>query len=241
MSSDPLSAIRASCTTIAALDFPGPGIFTNAIVSKPEVTSLIRDALPPELTLYRITQNGPRGARFGGSEEEIYAGLRPERIDGKSIYRDTFISNSQMPAVRVPELTPRGPPEAMDQLSSPTKKRIASQYKLIPTSVIESDDVNEICKAVGTVVEQYPTINRGNNVRERLAELQREYVELVAETTGLEQKVEDQRVQLEIYKDSINELPRRDHSESDMDIEELIAREEREIAELEGELIERQR
>lgn len=239
---DAIAAITASCATISALDFLDPGIFTNAIISKPEVTSLIRDALPPELSLYRISRSGPRGTRFGGSaDEDRHAELRPERIDGKSIYIDGPNSEDQAPAVRVPELAMDVPHQAVDELSSPTKKRIASLYKLIPASVIESEDVNEICRAVAAVVEQYPTINNGSSVQARLAELQREYGELVLETTELEQKVSDQRVQLEIYTDSINGLPRRGVSDSDTDIDELIAEEEREIAGLEAELTERQR
>lgn len=239
--SDAIAAINASCATIAALDFSGPGIFTNAIISRPEVTSLIRDALPPELSLYRITRNGPRGARFGASDDDVRAELRPERIDGKSIYNSGPFSENNTPAVRVPELAAQERHDAVDELSSPTKKRIASQYKLIPASIIESEDVNEICKAVAAVVEQYPTINNGSGVRVRLAELQREYSELVAETTELEHKVEHQRDQLDIYKKSINDLPRRGASDSDTDIDEMIARKEREIAELETELTERQR
>lgn len=197
--------------------------------------------MPPELSLYRITRNGSRGARYGASDDDVHAGLRPERIDGKSIYNNGTFSENNTPAVRVPELAAQERHDSVDELSSPTKKRIASQYKLIPTSVIESEDVNEICKAVAAVVEQYPSINNGSGVQARLAELQREYGELVEETSALEHKVEHQRDQLDVYKKSINELPRRGVSDSDTDIDEMIAREEREIAELETELTERQR
>lgn len=250
-----MSLITASCAKISALSFPQPGIFTNAIITKPEVTSLIRDALAPELSLYRITRSfGLNGvtSRYGGNgsaghDDEMFAELRPERIDGKSIYIEHSFADGPSPAVRVPYLASQQSPKADlgdADLSSPTKRRIASQYKLIPASVIDSEDVNEICAAVATVVEQYPTMNNGSSVKASLANLQKEYNELILETDQLEQKVADQRAQLDIYNDSLNELlPRRGivSTEKEIDIVDMIAREEREIESLEEELTRRQR
>lgn len=247
---DPLTAIAASCTKIASLEFAKPGVFTNAIITKPEVTSLIRDALAPELSLYRIAKTSTfsgLAVRYGGigsagHDDDTFVELRPERIDGKSIYISRSFSEDQTPAARVPELVPQNVLDqdpAPAELLSPTKKRIASQYNLIPKSVIESDDVDEICRAVSLVIEQYPSIGNSSKVKATLAGLQKEYAELLLETDKLEQKVADQRVQLDIYNDSLNELlPRRGivTAEKETDIDDMIAREEREIEELEEEL-----
>lgn len=247
---DPVTAITNSCTSIAALDFSPPGIFTNAIITKPEVTSLIRDALEPELSLYRVTRNpglASLALRYGSShaaaqEADPFAELRTERVDGKSIYIGHGFSADRTPAIRVPELVrEEALPQIGDQLSSPTKKRIASQYNLIPASVIESDNINEICKAVASVVEQYPNINNGTSVRASLASLQKEYAELVDETNRLEETVAHQRAQLDAYSEAML-LPRRATQEQQtQDIDDLIAREEREIAGLEAELDSSQR
>lgn len=245
--SDPVASISASCTRIAQLEFPKPGVFTNAIITKPEVTSLIRDALAPELSLYRITKSaGLAGlsARYGNSanDEETFLELRPERIDGKSIYVDHSFSEDRTPAARVPDLVPQAALEsdpAQPELLSPTKKRLASRYSLIPKSIIESENVDEIYQAVSSVIDQYPSIGNSSTVRETLTALQREYTELVQETEKLEHKVADQRVQLDVYNDSLNELlPRRGivTAERETDIDEIIAREEKEIEELEARL-----
>lgn len=247
---DVIGTVAASCAKLSSLEFLQPGVFTNAIISKPEVTSLIRDALPPELSLYRIVRGSTQKVRYGGasvssSENDAFVELRPERIDGKSIYADRSFDAGASSAVRVPTLVPQTPGRetAGEELLSPTRKRIASQYKLVPTSVIESNDVNEICRAVTAVVEQYPSIDSGHSVQASVGDLQREYNVLVVETEDLELKVADQRAQLDVYNDSLNELlPRRGivPLEKEVDVDDMIAQEEREIAALEEELTRRQ-
>lgn len=226
-----LAAIHTLCDSMNELEFSAPGIFTNAVITKPEVTTLIRDALVPEQSLYRIKNNS----------DGVFAELKPERIDGKSIYVDHNFAEWHRTAVRIPELVPPSeqlPP--LDEMSSPSRRQIASQYKLISPSVIETDDVNVICSAVSKVVEQHPSLAKGVEHNDVWA-FQKEYNELLQENADFEEAVADQKRQLDYYNDSLNELsPLRSNFRRERDVDELIQSEEAEIRQLEEELTRRQ-
>ncbi|KAI1007719.1 hypothetical protein K3495_g504 [Podosphaera aphanis] len=49
-----LEQILLSAESIAALPFPPPKIFVNALLSTPEITSLVRDTKPHELALFSV-------------------------------------------------------------------------------------------------------------------------------------------------------------------------------------------
>lgn len=232
-----VSNVNALCDTVTDLEFAPPGIFTNAIITKPEVTSLIRDALVPEQSLYKISRSLGYPLAGRGNDEEPFVELKPERIDGKSMYIEKRFEDWKTTAVRIPEVV-QTDEEEPDELSSPTKKQIASQYKLISPAIIESGDVNDICAAVSHVVGQYPGLVQGPSVQTKVLELQKEYNELVEETSNLETEVADQKRQLDYYNDSLNELS--PSKREKLDIDEMISNEEDEIKQLEEELTRRQ-
>lgn len=243
-----LDTIGALCEKIISLEFAPPGIFTNAIITKPEVTTLIRDALVPEQSLYKIAGGSttalPGRVRKPQKENPRFADLKPSRIDGKSIYVDQSFLDWNDTAVKMPRVVPEPLLEldtATDESLSP-RKRAVSSFRLVPQAVAESEDFNTICHAVATVAEQYAGIEGAGTIREKVESLRMEYNKLLDETQDLELHVAEQKKQLEIYNDSLNELlPRRGNvSPQKRGVEESIEREEAEIRQLEAELNKRQ-
>ncbi|EEQ37045.1 hypothetical protein CLUG_01168 [Clavispora lusitaniae ATCC 42720] len=239
-----LDTVLESCQKINTLEFAPPGIFTNAIITKPEVTSLIRDALVPEPSLYRITKKAAEGSQSYG--ENGFFEPKPTRIDGSSIYVAPDFQDWNDAAVKVPKLVsePSSDIESTTlESSSPSKKRNANILRLIPQAVAESEDFNSICNTVRQVADQYADTEGANGIRGKVDSLQAEYNDLLHETDELENVVAEQRKQLEIYNDSLNELsPRRGNisPQRSNGIDEMIEREEQEIRILEEELNKRQ-
>lgn len=237
--SDPLTAITGLCQRINLTTFKSPGIFTNAMISKPEVTSLIRDALLPEQNLYKITRRSS-GHLGRNASDDSFSELRPERVDGKSTFVEPKFDDWSQTAVRVPKVvSDLSEVEALDLSSSPLK----AHTSLLPQSLSESDDVSAMCDAITSVITQYPSLVNEDDLQANLERLRREYVELKALTSELELAVAEHRLQLDHYNDSINELlpsrgsfspvrPRRD-------LDAAILREEHEIRLLEEELKQR--
>lgn len=242
-----VDSISGLCQKIDSLEFASPGIFTNAIITKPEVTTLIRDALAPEQSLYKITggshANLPGRIQKPQKENPKFSDLKPTRIDGKSIYISQSFQDWTESAVKMPKVVEPllELDTATDESLSP-RKRTTSSFRLVPRAVAESEDFNTICHTVAKVAEQYAGIEGAESVREKVATLRTEYNRLLDETQDLELQVSEQKKQLEIYNDSLNELlPRRGNIlPQKRGIEELIEREEAEIRQLEAELNKRQ-
>lgn len=53
-----LSSINESAESLKTLYFRPPGIFTNALILKPDITTLLRDADVHESSLYNVDKNG---------------------------------------------------------------------------------------------------------------------------------------------------------------------------------------
>lgn len=232
---DPVASILALSKKLDLLEYDAPGIFTNAIISKPEVTTLIRDALVPEQNLYRIA-SAPRADRLGRGEESK-TDLRPERIDGQVTYIEPNFADWKTTAVRVPQLVQQAPLQA-DTLSSPSKRRSTTLPRLIPASVADSGDVDAMCDAVQRVVEQYPSLANSESLKGSTEALRAEHAELQQQIAELEQAVEEHKLELEQYSDSVR-LPSRGTLSPVLDIDQEIEKGEREVALLEEELRQR--
>ncbi|KAH8661528.1 DASH complex subunit Spc34 [Tricladium varicosporioides] len=62
-----LEQITLSADAIVSLPFPPPKIFTNALLSTPDITSLIRDTEPHERALFSVPPPPPPSSSFGES------------------------------------------------------------------------------------------------------------------------------------------------------------------------------
>lgn len=265
-----LYEIEGRCENIQSLKFQLPGIFTNAIITKPPITKLLKDAAEHEQALYRITKTngvGIRSSRESRNErvrktqdlnEYDTIELKPERIDGKSIYIDNSFhgfaednenhENTRRTAVRVPAIVKDNVSQInseseSDQLSSPTKS--SHHYNLIPDSILESDNTNALCSLLTQLIEKYPMLVNKEGLYEDINNYQQEFNQLLQEIKELEDVVAEQRSQLNYYNINTNDFgspskASRGTEEAsnleEIDIEELIRREELEIEQLEHEL-----
>lgn len=235
---DILTSIEALCDTMNNLNFEPPGIFTNAIINKPDVTSLIRDPSEAESSLYKINKGTGLGSLMlrlkddqGNGEKLSF--LQPQRIDGKRVFEE-IEGGSSGAVVSVPRLVnvpDDDKKENIEAMSSPTKKRFMSQYKLISADVLESEDFELIYDTANDVILRYPNIVNDSNIKETIKSIRLAYDELLEETESLEKAVKQQKEQLGAQGDSIYEL-----ESPGRNVDELIRGEEELIEGLEREL-----
>ena len=212
-----------SIESIQSLKFHAPGLFTNAIVKRPNITTLLKDPSIDEGSLYRVT----KPIRRGKSEKmDGVMDLRPERVDGKCIY----IENTDMAETRtVVQL-----PLMSEETSSPKKPFISKDA-----------DVNSMCDEMLSVIHKYPNLIEGRDeLLDRVILYQSEYKAFKHEVDYLEGEVEDQKKQLMMfnvnYSDAVSPIKRKEKGEGDAedsrDVDEYIAMEEEKIRILEEKL-----
>lgn len=206
-----LKLINSSCSKISSAQFGLAGIFTNAMITRPELTSLIRDALPSEQHLYRITKatevpgvtvrtDLTKNRRQSGAfMDDRFTELQPERVDGKSAYRINCGNKRMKTAIAAPQIL-KQTPTLSDAMSLPTKRKIASQYTLIPREAIESGNPREMCDAILAVEENTPQINGIFHSKQKALQLKNEYERLSIELQKLAPlEPDDQAINDEIY------------------------------------------
>ncbi|CUM65936.1 uncharacterized protein PRCAT00003589001 [Priceomyces carsonii] len=245
-----LERSEQSIQSLQNLKFNSPGIFTNAIVSNPEITKLLKDPSPDENSLYRIKKVNDRDTRLDVS---------PERIDGRTSYVNRSFNEQMLrrkneekrTAVVIPKIIERNDPE-LELNSSPTRSQSNSSkgIHLIP----ETKNLGELCIKVLETIEKYPNlINSYDKLVTKLVQYKSEYDLLANEMEGLENEIQHQREQLNYlninYSDlnspvkSGSELTQQSQEDSSekVDIDEYLKKEEQEIKELEDMLNKRQR
>ncbi|KAH7143679.1 DASH complex subunit Spc34 [Dactylonectria macrodidyma] len=75
-----LEQISFSCQGIDSLPFPQPKIFTNALLSNHDITSLIRDTEPHERALFSVPPPPPPGANLKPVEPEQKKSKRRQTV-----------------------------------------------------------------------------------------------------------------------------------------------------------------
>lgn len=286
-----LDRTKQLCESILSLKFQSPGIFTNSFIKEPSITSLLKDAEEHEQALYKI--NKPTGYNnlsqslisnnSNDKEKEstrMQLEMKPERIDGKSYYVDYSFNdftnlnvNKQAPselvkrtAVRIPDIVKESVENVHDNNDVPNSPEKIINANLIPESIILSDNINDICETILSLIRRYPNLIQENKTSpdatllSNIVEYHKEYNTLINEINELEDVVAEQKDQLNFYNINLSERSpidrspirgnKRSHDESsdttensedNIDIDELIAQEEREIQELEDQLTKRQK
>ncbi|ANZ77854.1 BA75_05182T0 [Komagataella pastoris] len=96
-----LRNIQKNAKSLRTLYFKPPGIFTNAIINKPEITRLIRDSDPLERSLYTIEDG------------------EPHRIDGVNNYAET--PSDEKTIIKIPDYSTQETPSTVIQLNDETE------------------------------------------------------------------------------------------------------------------------
>lgn len=134
-----LDRTQELCQKIQSLQFKAPGIFTNSFIAEPSITTLLKDAEPHELALYRIKKplsvnqwsEKSSSTVNGSSVADRRLDYKVERADGKSYYVDQsfneFINETdgdeelrmrKRTAVSIPEINGSGDHRADTSVSS---------------------------------------------------------------------------------------------------------------------------
>lgn len=249
--SNPLESIRQLCEGINNTKFEQAGIFTNAMISGYEMPVFLRDCVHKEKGLYRVTEASgvsslmvlrESTASQNLSDESAFVYLKPERVDGGSIFTDNQADINDKRAVQTPLLIPSAddlrPPNSSDPFSSPTRRKIASHTKLIPQDIIESEDVSTICATIESIVDQQPGMKGALDLKSKASAARKEYNELINEVKSLENDIEETESYFDShYGDVFNLLPSKISSPSKAKtIQDFIREEERILLELEDKL-----
>lgn len=230
---DTLESIRSLCQIINDTEFSSPGMFTNAMISRPELTTLIRDALQLEQQLYKITR-APEISNFSAqsdvairlqrvaNEPDPFTDLQPQRIDGRTSYLKNQSRDQTKATVVAPQVVVTAQ-KISDTMSLPTKRRIASQFNLIPRHAVESNDPIEMCNAILALDEDSALIGDVSLLKSKASKLKSELELLYKELQehGPEEDEPEKDLSEQIY-----DLPTQS-------INELIAKENAEVSRLE--------
>lgn len=200
--------------------FVAPGMFTNAIVTKPDITQLLKDASESQLVLYKVNEL---------NKDDISL----ERVDGKSYFIDNgcenYISDELPPnkirriAVGVPELVPEEFNKASSEIgSSPTKSSTRSNDSL--------NEPEEVYRSIIETINKLPVTK--DDFIHQINEMKQDYDELRKEINALEGKYdENQRV---LHSNNLG------MEGEGFDIDKELQKEEQEVASLEKQLKERE-
>ena len=189
-----ISSIESLCRSINAIKLSKPGIFCNAMIVRPELTSLVRDATQSEERLYRISRVlGPSGITVLNENSNkrqpdvqldiMFTKLQPQRVDGLSSFY-TVADHEGKAAVPVPRLVSLAQ-FLSDLMSLPTKKNIATQYSLIPARAIQSDDPIEMCNAILSIDESLSHMKGMYLAKSKARRLKSEYEQLQRDLQAL--------------------------------------------------------
>ncbi|CUM45847.1 uncharacterized protein AC631_05709 [Debaryomyces fabryi] len=169
-------------------------------------------------------------------------------------------------AVRIPEIVKESVETFHENNDVPNSPEKIINVNLIPESIIHSDNINDICETILGLIRRYPNLLQEKKTSpdatllSNIVEYHKEYNTLINEINELEEVVAEQKDQLNFYNINLSERSpidrsptrgnKRSHEESsditensddNIDIDELIAQEEREIQELEDQLTKRQK
>lgn len=157
-----LENINNLCDSIESLKFKPPGMFTNSIVTKPEITQLLKDANESEQLLYK---------------HESEKGLL-ERVDGKSYFKsgeDEYSNGNtegRRVAVNVPTLT---------NISEKSSESGSS-----PERPSRTGDAPRVYRAIIETINKLPVTDP--KYVESIRQMKREYEELNGDITELQQE-----------------------------------------------------
>ncbi|ABN65516.2 predicted protein [Scheffersomyces stipitis CBS 6054] len=237
-----LDRTEQSIRSIQSQTFASPGIFTNAVVKKPNIMALLKDPTSDERSLYKISK--PRMKTTKASTEirrrkraalaDEFMEIKPERVDGKSTYVDRSfygVDNAaetneekeevvKRTVVQLPELSYDFPAINKNVThsnvpSSPTKSGIPTSNAYFALSSPEEADPSKLIDQVLTLLQKYPTlIVNQEGIMEKLNAHQTDYVQLQEQINQLENEIETQKKQLNILNINYNDITSPIRSES---------------------------
>lgn len=238
-----LDKIEQLAESIQALEFDSPRIFTNAIIKKPSIIQLLKDANYNEQLLFKIKNKDPGyKGEVSDKMKESQVNLESERVDGKCYYieptnedevglANEAIDNDDRPVVTIPKLS-KGIKRKQDPDLSSSPTKVSKKIEAI-------NDINEIYRMLVNTMNKIPNIEDDEGFMTQIEQLKLQHDGLLEEIEKLEHISEEQKNSLRNsnidYQSSEADLDQESHDQ-EVDIDELIEQEEKELEELERQL-----
>ncbi|KEZ44106.1 hypothetical protein SAPIO_CDS3873 [Scedosporium apiospermum] len=217
-----LEQIAYSCEGIDSLPFPPPKIFTNALLSSHDITTLLRDTEPHERALFSVPPPPPPPTKPA-----------PEETSTRSSRRQTVFNVSSG------EVTTGGPPTRASArrntavaavLGAPMHERLRRAE--LSSSSRDDVDIEVLLRGAETLCGVYEL----PGARRRIAELRGREADLRGTMEYYEGRVREQGEALEAMSKDWREGEEEEEEEEEEDVwtEEGLRGEEEEVRELEG-------
>lgn len=223
-----LASLDESSNSLKTLYFRPPGIFTNALIGKPDITTLLRDADAFENALYQVDaqdrperKDGTRGVvdQLNDDLEELQLQqLQEEEDSGEFVQRPSVV------------IVPR---EVV--ASNNENKGVKNLLSKFNEENEKDYDIDVLCETVSQLLEKYPI----DGVREELEQLKQRWETINLEIMENEDTIEKQRRQLSLLRISLNERELHSDDIGEQPVKtaaQLIAEGEEEIRKLELEI-----
>lgn len=220
-----LEHISNTCSLLNSLSFRPSGIFTNALIHKPEITKLLRDADKHENALYYI------GPSFRAERKDGTHGILDRIYDELESFKSNFTETkdhdqrTSMPVILVPE--------SEESKDSNSEQKIETKATIWMSEDDKEQDIESLFEIASKLLDKYPAEGVGAKLENNL----HQYRMLKQEILEYEQLIEKQKRQLSLISITLNDSDPFDklteHSISNKGISQLISEEEEEIKQLE--------
>lgn len=236
-----LALIDEAVELLQTLEFRKPGMFTNAVLLHPEITTLIRDADEHERALYRLNPHNKMeridGGRVYESSHTHAADPREDEellIAADNAPYNTYVQTQLHDQPYTPLTRPRGATVLIPRLR-PHQAPGVARTLYSRDSENPEEGFAGLCATVEALVARYPV----EGVSKKVREFRRAHTALLGEISRHEALVEHQRERLNGFNDVEDEAGDEDNgNEPDSaTIDALIRREEQEIRLLERQLL----
>lgn len=205
------SSINSTCQSLSALYFRPAGIFTNALVTKPDITQLLRDADAHENALYRVDRYTGRPERKDGTRgvvdqvgdelehNEVQRMLQEqeelaEAENGHASAAQDLVQQDEIqPVVVIPRPLDASSQQPAAAAADGTPGSAARNLLSRLTDENYQDyDISELSDVVLELLQKYPV----PGVLDELERLSAQHEQLLAEIAQNQHTIESQRDQL---------------------------------------------
>ncbi|ANB11439.1 hypothetical protein AWJ20_4249 [Sugiyamaella lignohabitans] len=183
------SKIKDTNASIQSIKFRRPGIFTNAVILKPEITSLIQDADNQEQALFQISGKSKQPVRV--SHKPSSAGLPTEINSSDELSVDALCTAAE----RLAQIYPI---EGLDSRvayyrnkADQLNENIFKYEELVESQRRQLLKLNVTVESRGLIPEDQPKFQDAKTAAEEIRRLQEEVQNLESEISLRQQEVQN--------------------------------------------------
>lgn len=190
-----LDSTNQTSANLQSLKFPAPGIFTNAIVRKPYIHALLRDANEQENSLYYINTKGKPERKDGRSGaidrlNEEFENLETQAQQATNPNQELILEPARPSVIPVPV-------ENTSILGYSQNKGVENLMSRFNEEGQLDHEVEVLCETVRQLIQKYPI--RGTE--ERLSRYQDKWTKLKNDIAIIEKRIESQKRQEKALED----------------------------------------